>query len=31
VLSLDDLITSKLKAGRPKDLLDVHQLRQLNP
>lgn len=31
VLSLDDLITSKLKAGRPKDLFDVHQLRQLNP
>ncbi|WP_264511600.1 nucleotidyltransferase [Flavobacterium sp. N1719] len=30
VLSLDDLITSKLKAARPKDLLDVQQLRQIN-
>lgn len=26
VLSLEDLITSKIKAGRPKDLLDVQQL-----
>lgn len=30
VLSLDDLITSKIKAGRPKDLLDVQQLLKLN-
>lgn len=30
VLSLEDLITSKIKASRPKDLLDIQQLRQLN-
>lgn len=30
VLSLEDLITSKIKANRPKDLLDIQQLRQLN-
>lgn len=30
VLSLEDLITSKLKAGRPKDLLDIQQLREIN-
>jgi hypothetical protein len=30
VLSLDDLITSKVKAGRPKDLLDIQQLQQIN-
>jgi len=30
VLSLDDLIISKVKAGRPKDLLDIHQLHQIN-
>jgi predicted nucleotidyltransferase len=30
VLSLDDLITSKIKASRPKDLLDVQQLLKLN-
>ncbi len=29
VLSFDDLITSKIKAGRPKDLLDIQQLKQL--
>lgn len=28
VLSFDDLIDSKLKAQRPKDLLDVQQLQQ---
>ena len=30
VLSLEDLITSKVKAGRPKDLLDIQQLRKIN-
>lgn len=30
VLSLDDLITSKIKAGRPKDLLDIQQLKEIN-
>ncbi len=30
VLSLEDLINSKIKASRPKDLLDIQQLRQLN-
>ena len=30
VLSLEDLITSKIKEGRPKDLLDVQQLREIN-
>ncbi|NCP46012.1 MAG: hypothetical protein GW818_06230, partial [Flavobacteriales bacterium] len=30
VLSFNDLITSKIKAGRPKDLLDIQQLKQLN-
>lgn len=30
VLSLDDLITSKIKANRPKDLLDVLQLKKIN-
>lgn len=30
VLSLDDLITSKIKAGRSKDLLDIQQLKQIN-
>lgn len=28
VLSFEDLITSKLKAGRPKDMLDIQQLRE---
>lgn len=28
VLSLEDLIASKLKSSRPKDLLDIQQLRQ---
>jgi hypothetical protein len=28
VLSYDDLITSKVKAGRPKDLMDIQQLQQ---
>ena len=31
VLSLDDLITSKVKAGRPKDLLDIQELKRVNP
>lgn len=30
VLSLDDLITSKIKAGRPKDMLDIQVLNRLN-
>ena len=30
VLSLDDLIDSKIKAGRPKDLLDVQELIKIN-
>ncbi len=30
VISLDDLIVSKLKSGRPKDLLDVQQLQRKN-
>ena len=30
VLSLDDLIISKIKANRPKDLLDIQQLREIN-
>ena len=29
VLSFDDLITSKIKAGRPKDLLDVQELQKV--
>jgi hypothetical protein len=30
VLSIDDLIISKIKAGRAKDLLDIQQLKQIN-
>lgn len=30
VLSLEDLITSKVKANRAKDLLDIQQLREIN-
>lgn len=30
VLSLDDLIISKVKAGRPKDLLDIQELKEIN-
>ena len=30
ILSFEDLITSKIKANRPKDLLDIQQLRQIN-
>ena len=26
VLNLDDLILSKIKSGRPKDLLDIQEL-----
>jgi acetolactate synthase regulatory subunit len=29
VLSFDDLILSKIKAGRPKDLLDIQELNRL--
>lgn len=29
VLSYDDLITSKLKASRPKDLLDIQELQRI--
>ncbi len=28
VLSFEDLITSKIKAGRPKDLLDIQELQR---
>jgi hypothetical protein len=34
VLSFEDLITSKITAGRPKDLLDVQELyriQKMNP
>lgn len=30
VLSYDDLIESKRRAGRPRDLLDIEQLKSLN-
>lgn len=30
VLSYDDLIDSKIKARRPKDLLDIQQLQEIN-
>lgn len=30
VLSLEDLISSKIKSNRPKDLLDIQQLLKLN-
>jgi hypothetical protein len=30
VLSLEDLITSKAKSARPKDLLDIQQLKLIN-
>ena len=30
VLALDDLFISKIKAGRPKDLLDVQELKKVN-
>lgn len=29
VLSFDDLITSKVKSNRPKDLLDIQKLKQI--
>jgi hypothetical protein len=29
VLSYDDLITSKIKANRPKDMLDIQQLQEI--
>lgn len=30
VISYDDLITSKVKAGRPKDMLDIEELQKKN-
>ncbi|MGF1636402.1 MAG: nucleotidyl transferase AbiEii/AbiGii toxin family protein, partial [Cyclobacteriaceae bacterium] len=30
VLNLQDLITSKIKAARPKDLLDIQQLKEIH-
>ncbi|MCJ7756535.1 MAG: hypothetical protein MUP24_00205 [Gillisia sp.] len=30
ILEISDLIESKIRAGRPKDLLDVQQLREIN-
>jgi len=30
ILTISDLIESKIKAVRPKDLLDVQQLREIN-
>ena len=30
ILSFDDLITSKIKANRPKDLLDIEELEKIN-
>lgn len=30
VISLDDLIISKVKSGRPKDLLDIQELKRIN-
>jgi hypothetical protein len=30
VLNLDDLIASKIQSLRPKDLLDVQQLKKIN-
>lgn len=30
VLSLNDLITSKIKSGRPKDLMDISELKKVN-
>ena len=30
VLSFDDLIASKIKSARPKDLLDVQELKRIN-
>lgn len=30
VLSLDDLIISKIKSGRAKDLLDINELKRIN-
>jgi hypothetical protein len=29
VLNFDDLITSKIKSSRPKDLLDIQELKRL--
>lgn len=30
ILSLEDLITSKVKSGRPKDLLDIMELKRIH-
>lgn len=29
ILAYDDLITNKIKSGRPKDLLDVQELQRI--
>jgi len=29
IISLDDLINSKIKSGRPKDLLDIYELKRI--
>jgi len=29
IISLDDLISSKIKSGRPKDLLDIQELKRV--
>ena len=30
ILTISDLIESKIRSGRPKDLLDIQQLREIN-
>ncbi len=30
IISYEDLITSKIKSGRPKDLLDVQEMQRIN-
>ena len=30
IISFDDLINSKIKSGRPKDLLDIKELQRIN-
>jgi hypothetical protein len=30
IISFDDLVSSKIKSGRPKDLLDVQELQRIN-
>lgn len=31
IISYNDLLSSKIKSGRPKDLLDVQELKRINP